>query len=172
MKRENKNEGWYIFLIMCFLFAIAYFHRVSLAICASKIIIEFSIQASTFGLLSSLYFYAYGFSQFPFGLLVDKFGPKKITLTASLISTAGIILFIISRNFVLLSIGRFLIGLGSAGVWVPTAKLISNWFPKTMFGKLNGINGIAGSIGGFLATTPLAFAVLVFDGGNHFLRFL
>jgi len=169
MKKGHTTEGWIIFLIMSLLFMLTYFHRVSLAICASTIMVQFSISATSLGILSSLYFYPYGFSQFPIGMIVDKFGPKKVVIIASLISAVGVILFALSKNFISLCIGRFLIGLGSSGIFVPTIKFISVWFAKTMFAKLVGINNIAGSLGGFLATTPFAFMISIYGWRTAFL---
>ncbi len=53
----------------------------------------FKINAEAVGNLAAFYFYAYTVMQIPSGLLLDKFGPRKMMLTAFILCAFGAFTF-------------------------------------------------------------------------------
>ncbi len=150
-----------IMYICCFAaYFFVYFHRVSPAVTAANIQSAFGVGSAGLGLLSSVYFYAYAAMQLPAGLLADHLGPRKTITIALLVASAGSILFGMSGSFEGAVLGRMLVGLGVACIFVPTVKLFSVWSPPNRLATLMGILMLVGNVGAISASYPLTKAVL------------
>lgn len=84
--------------------------------------------------------------QFPIALLIDKFGPRRMTSLVILLCAIGVLTLSFSDSAGEFWWGAFLMGLGGTVTTVNTLKLLSNWFHPKKFAIL-------------LAWTFLAFIV-------------
>ncbi|MBC2717752.1 MAG: MFS transporter [Desulfobacteraceae bacterium] len=166
MNRHQKNQllrfRWEIFLILAFAYLLVYFHRLSFSVVADNLIREFNTTASTLGLLGSIYFYCYAFMQLPAGLLSDSIGPRKTVTFFLLIAAIGSIIFGLAPNIETAFIGRILVGFGVSMVFIPTMKILSQWFRPYEFAFMAGLLNAVGGIGVFAATGLLAFMTINF----------
>ncbi len=151
-----------IFLILAFGYLLVYFHRLSLSVVADNLIMEFSTTAGTLGLLGSIYFYCYAIMQLPAGLLSDSIGPRKTVTFFLLIAAVGSILFGLAPNIETAFVGRILVGFGVSMVFIPTMKILSQWFRPHEFAFMAGLLNAVGGIGVFAATGVLAFMTIRF----------
>jgi sugar phosphate permease len=156
LKRKVLRYRWLVFWVMAMVYVSAFFHRVSPAVVALDIQQAFDISAGLVGLLSSTYFYAYAFIQFPAGLLSDSMGPRKTVTIFLLIGAVGSFLFGNAPDFTQCLIGRLLVGLGAGMAFTPTMKIISGWFRVSEFATMNGITLAMGGVGALTAAAPLA----------------
>ncbi len=148
---------WAVFGILALAYFFVYFHRVSSAVVSTDMQITFGVStAASIGLLSSAYFYAYTVMQLPSGLLTDSWGPRRTVSIFTLIAAAGAILTGIASSFEQVIAGRLLIGAGVAMVYIPTMKILANWYRKNEFASLSGILLAVGNIGAISAAGPLA----------------
>jgi sugar phosphate permease len=109
------------------------------------------------GLLGAAYFYPYAVMQLPAGLLSDSWGPRRtITLFFGVAFLGSIILGMAPSPFWAI-FGRTLVGLGVAMLFVPTLKVLAEWFNAKEFGHMTGILMAMGGVGSLIATAPLAF---------------
>ena len=90
---------------------------------------------------------------------MDTFGAKRMILFLSSVGIVGAVLFAVAHSFPIALIGRALTGIGMACALMGPYKLISLWFPPHAFGTISGIILAVGTLGGIVATAPLAFAV-------------
>jgi len=157
---KNSKQRWAIFLILAIGYAIVYFHRVSPAVVAPELVKSFHIKGIALGVLASAYFYPYAVMQLPSGLLSDSFGPRKTVTFFTLIAAAGAILFGISPTFSTAILGRVMVGLGVSMLFVPTLKILANWFEAREFAILTGVLMAIGGLGWLSAATPLALLTL------------
>ena len=148
---------WAVFGILALAYFFVYFHRVSSAVVSTEMQTTFGVStAASLGLLSSVYFYAYTVMQLPSGLLTDSWGPRRTVSIFTLIAAAGAILTGIASSFEQVIAGRLLIGIGVAMVYIPTMKILANWYRKNEFASLSGILLAVGNIGALSAAGPLA----------------
>jgi len=146
-----------VFGILALAYFFVYFHRVSSAVVSTEMQTTFGVStAASLGLLSSVYFYAYTVMQLPSGLLTDSWGPRRTVSIFTLIAAAGAILTGIASSFEQVIVGRLLIGAGVAMVYIPTMKILANWYRKNEFASLSGILLAVGNIGAISAAGPLA----------------
>ena len=93
------------------------------------------------------------------GILVDKYGPKKIVFSGVTIIGLGFILFSQTNTLLVFYASYIVIMLGaSAGGWLPMMSVINNWFDKNRTMAM-GLGGIGFSMGSFLLVPLLAWLV-------------
>ncbi|HRR67384.1 MAG TPA: MFS transporter, partial [Methanomassiliicoccales archaeon] len=156
LKKKMLRYRWVIFGVLALAYFFVYFHRVSVAVVSSDIKAQFGVGASSIALLSSAYFYTYTIMQLPSGLLTDSWGIKKTAGVFTFILAIGAVLCGVATSFEMILLGRLLIGLGAAMVYIPVMKVLALWFRKYEFASVNGILLAVGSIGSLSAATPLA----------------
>jgi sugar phosphate permease len=147
---------WLIFAILALAYFFVYFHRLSLSVVANDIVKDFDTTASVMGLLGSVYFYCYAAMQLPAGLLSDSIGPRKAVTFFLLAAAAGSLVFGLAPNIDIAFAGRVLVGVGVSMVFIPTMKILSQWFRATEFAMMAGILNAVGGVGVMAATWLLA----------------
>lgn len=153
---------WLMWLLGAAFYCYGFFQRVAPSVMVGELMRDFAVGATIAGVLSSLYFYTYAGLQIPIGLLLDRWGPRRMLTAAALLSALGSALFAVAPSLMPAYLGRALIGVGASVTWVGTLKLISVWFPPHRFAVLTGLTmamGMAGAVGG---QAPLAAAVTSF----------
>lgn len=133
------------------------FYRVSNAVIAPDLMRELGLSAEAISVLTGAFFLAFAAALIPAGILFDRFGPRRTIAATMLLAVAGSALFAASDGLAALTIGRLLMGAGSASVLSGSMVIVSRWFPLDRYATLGGIVLAAGGIGSILATTPLAF---------------
>jgi sugar phosphate permease len=147
---------WLIFSILAVSYVLVYFHRLCPAVLAVDMMRDLQADGPLLGLLGSAYFYPYAIMQLPAGLLSDSWGPRRaITLFFGLAFIGSLILGLAPSVFVAI-VGRMLVGLGVSMLFVPTMKVLAEWFRIREFATMTGILMAMGGIGSLSAATPLA----------------
>ncbi|NLT37509.1 MAG: MFS transporter [Methanomassiliicoccus sp.] len=153
--RRTLRYRWAVFGILAFAYFFVYFHRVSPAVVSNFLQISLGVGAASIAVLSSIYFYAYTVMQLPSGLLADKWGPRRTVSAFTLLAATGAFLTGVATNFELVMLGRLLIGIGVAAVYIPIMKILATWYRKNEFASLSGILLAVGNLGGLSAAGPL-----------------
>ncbi|MEW6079630.1 MAG: MFS transporter [Thermodesulfobacteriota bacterium] len=149
-----RRYRWWIFLTLGLAYFFVYFHRLSLSVVADDLVRDFHTTAGVMGLMGSIYFYCYGVMQLPAGLLADSIGPRKTVTMFLLIAAAGSVLFGMAPTIGTAFAGRVMVGFGVSMVFIPTMKILSQWYRRNEFASMAGLyNGIGGL--GVLAGTWL-----------------
>jgi len=162
----GSARAWFIWSLAALAFGYAFFHRVAPSVMVSDLMAEFAIGAGVLGTLSALYFYPYVLMQIPLGVLIDRWGARKLLAIALSIATAGSFLFASSTTVEMAYIGRFLIGVGSAVGFLGSLAIAAKWFPKDRFAFLAGLTMFFAMMSGIFAQGPLAAFVNSFGWRN------
>ena len=93
-------------------------------------------------------------AQLPVGILLDRYGPRRVQSICLLVAAAGAALFAVSQGIIGLVIGRALIGLGVGTALMSGIKAIVLWFPKDRLATMNGWLLMLGALGAVTATAP------------------
>ncbi len=129
----------------------------------------FDLSPGTLGLLTSVYFLAFAGAQLPLGLLIDRYGPRRVNATMLLVAALGGVVFAISSGLPALLAGRALIGLGVAVCLMSSITVFALWFPMERLATLMGWMLLVGAIGALSATKPVELALRVIDWRTLFL---
>lgn len=122
----------------------------------------FSLDASDFGQLISLYSWAYAGIQIPLGLALDRFGAGRIIVTASTVCALSCFLLAISDSVYLAGVAMFLMGLGSAAGFLGCIKLGTTWFPPSQLAKVVALSLVFGTVGASIGGSPLSAAATAY----------
>lgn len=147
---------WLIFWILAFGYILVNFHRLCPAVVAVDMMRDLHAGGALLGLLGSAYFYPYALMQLPAGLLSDSWGPRRtITLFFS-VAFIGSLLLGLAPSLFWAVVGRTLVGLGISMLFVPTMKVLAEWFRIREFATMTGILMAMGGLGVLTAAYPLA----------------
>src|SRR6266478_4549027 len=150
-------------------YAIAFLQRVSPQSVSLDFMHDFSTDAAGVAMLASSYFWGYTLMQIPAGLLVDRYGVKRVVLFSMAASSLGSAAFALAPNLMDVFAARLIVACGDALVFTALLKLVAQSFTDERFGVMSGISQVSGYVGGVLATTPLAAAVTGFGWRACFL---
>ncbi len=121
--------------------------QLSSGIFVESLMRSFPMTSFTAGVLSGSYYYIYLILQTPAGMLIDRYGVRKLLGTGGLVCALGCYLFATAHAYYVAEIGRILMGGGSAFAFVGTLYLISQWFPTSRFAFMMGISDMFASLG-------------------------
>ncbi|HZE53092.1 MAG TPA: MFS transporter [Bradyrhizobium sp.] len=160
---ENRSLILRVFLPFAAGYCLAYLFRTINAVIAAPLTTELRFGAGDLGLLTSVYFLAFAAAQIPIGILLDRYGPRRIQSALLVVAAVGSVLFAASDNFLMLLVGRALIGFGVAAALTAGLKALVLWFPGDRVPLLNGLMVMLGALGAVTATLP-ADLLLVWIG--------
>ncbi|SDG11342.1 Major Facilitator Superfamily protein [Limimonas halophila] len=148
---------------------LSYLYRTVTAIIADRLQADVGLSAADLGLLTSAYFVAFAAFQLPLGLLLDRFGPRRVNGTLMLLAALGAVGFALGEGLLQLWLARALIGLGVAGGLMAAFKAITQWFPAHRWPIVNGFFLAMGGLGAVSATAPVEALLTVTDWRGVFL---
>lgn len=148
---------WSIFWILALGYVLVYFHRQCPAVLAVDLMRDLHVDGTIMGLFGALYFYPYALMQLPAGLLSDSLGPRRTITLFFLIAIIGAVMLGSAPNVGWAITGRLLVGIGVSMLFVPTLKVLSQWFKVHEFATMTGILMAMGGLGSMISAGPLAF---------------
>lgn len=148
-----------VYLPFAFGYFLSYLYRTVNAVISVDITRDLSLNAADLGLLTSAYYVAFAAFQLPLGLLLDRFGPRRVHATLLTVAASGAFLFSTADSLPMLFLGRALIGMGVAGGLMAAFKAISIWFPPERWALINGFHLAFGGLGAMSATAPVELAL-------------
>ena len=138
---------------------LSYLYRTVNAVIGPVLARELALPDNALGLITSTYFLAFGVAQLPIGILLDRFGPRRVEAGLLMIASAGAAIFALSDSLTGLAAGRALIGLGVAACLMASFKAFSQWFPADRQASLTGWIMASGGLGALAAAKPLEVAL-------------
>jgi MFS family permease len=151
-------RGWRRILLVLLPFAagyyLSYLFRTINALISAQLGADLALGAAELGLLTSAYFLAFASIQLPVGIMLDRYGPRRVQSVLLLVAAAGAAIFAAAHDLLMLIVGRALIGFGVAAALISGLKAIVLWFPKERVALVNGCFIMLGSLGALTATVP------------------
>jgi len=166
---DRGTPGWLPWLVWSFgpaMFFYAFFQRVAPSIMIDQLMRDLNVSGAVLGNLSAFYFYAYASLQIPVGLLMDRYGPRRLLCFGASVCSGGTVIFALADSLGPAYLGRLLVGIGASFGFVGALKLATTWLPERRFALASGLLMMAGMAGGILGQAPLA-AVVEWTGWRH-----
>jgi MFS family permease len=148
-----------VFLPFAAGYYLSYLLRTVNAVIAPELARELALSAADLGLLTSAYLLTFAVFQIPLGLLLDRYGPRKVEAGLLLLAAAGALLFAFGESLTQLTVARGLIGLGVSACLMASFKSFSQNFPPERQASLTGAIMASGGLGALTASLPLEFAL-------------
>lgn len=136
-----------------------YLVEVSPSVMTHKLMVFFKVGAVGLGNIAASYYYIYFIMQLPMGILLDRFGPRRVITICIFLCALGTLIFALSGTFLTACIGRFFTGFGASVAAIGTLKLITLWFDRKYFALMTGLMMTIGMLGAVGGEAPLSLAI-------------
>ncbi len=158
MKNNNSRSiALLAWTVASLFYAFQYILRVIPNIIVEDILIHFNINTTIFGQFSGIYYIGYSLMHLPIGIMLDRFGARKIIFGSILLSVLGLIPLIISDNWLFSVIGRMITGMGSSGAALGMLNIIRLNFSDKKYTRMLSFSMTIGLIGAIYGGGPVSY---------------
>ncbi|MDP9118561.1 MAG: MFS transporter [Actinomycetota bacterium] len=140
-------------------YLLAVLHRTSLGVAGALAEHRFGITPAQLSVFIFLQLGIYAAMQVPAGVLVDRYGPRRLLVTASVLMGVAQLAFATVPSYPAALAARALLGCGDALTFISVLRLVATHFSPRRFPLLVTITSMVGTIGNVLATLPLALVL-------------
>ncbi len=142
-------------------FAAAYFMSYGMrsvnAVLGQDLSTDLNLGPQALGLLTAAYLMMFAAMQLPLGVLLDKYGARRVETALLLVAALGCWLFAVAETLGILFLGRALIGAGVSACLMGALTSYRLWYPPELQGRLTSWMLVAGISGSLTATMPVRF---------------
>ena len=137
----------------------SYLFRAVNAVVAPDLVRELTLDAGQLGFLTAAYLLAFSLFQLPLGILLDRYGPRRVQAALLAIAAVGALLFSFGQDTATLTGARALVGLGFAGGLMSSLKAVVVWVPEQRRALASACVMSLGALGLMVSTAPMQWAV-------------
>lgn len=157
--QQRRSVVMLMWALASFFYAYQYILRVLPNIMMNDILEKFQIDASLFGQYAGFYYIGYAGMHIPIGLLLDKYGPKKILPLCIVITAIGLMPLVYSNHWIYPTLGRLLIGMGSSAAILGVFKIVRMFFAESRFTVMLGFSVTIGLLGAIYGGEPINYSI-------------
>ncbi|WP_243420699.1 MFS transporter [Micromonospora globispora] len=150
-----RRSAALVFGVAVTAYVAAVFHRSSLGVTGVDAAERFHINASALATFSVAQLAVYAAMQVPVGVLLDRFGSRRLLLAGGSLMVAGQLCFAVATDVRLAVAARVLVGLGDAMTFISVLRIVAFWFPGRRNPLLVQLTGTIGQLGAVLGAVPL-----------------
>ena len=159
---NSRVTVWMIWIISSVFYAYQYVLRVMPSIMLTDIMEQFHIDVVTFGQFSGIYYIGYALMHLPIGIMLDRFGPRKVMTGCILLTVAGLSPLIFAEHWLYPIVGRLLIGIGSSAAILGVFKIIRMIFKEDRFPRMLSLSVTIGLVGAIYGGGPVNYLLTTF----------
>ncbi|STX28623.1 major facilitator family transporter [Legionella beliardensis] len=152
---RSRSIAWIVWFTASIFYAYQYILRVMPSVMLDNITQHFHIDPALYGQYSGIYYIGYSLMHLPIGIMLDRFGPKRVMSGCILLSVIGLLPLIYADNWIYPVIGRALIGMGSSAAILGIFKIIRMTFSEQRFTRMLSLSVTIGLIGAIYGGGPL-----------------
>ena len=161
MGRSVPRRRWRIAWLLGIGVLVNYFDRVNLSVSHDALIATFGISNIAFGYLSSAYNWTYAACQLPIGVLLDRFGVKRVGRIGIFLWSVASFVAAVTPNLGGFFGARFLLGVGEAPTFPANAKAVGLWFPQQERSLATAMFDAAAKFSSAIGVPVIGIALLV-----------
>lgn len=152
-------RAWIVWGTGVAVYATAICHRTSLGVAAPQAAEQFGTTASVVALFVVLQVGMYAGMQVPAGVLLDRYGARRMLTAGAALMALGQLLLAVSPSMSLAVTARMLTGAADAAVFISALRLIPAWFPAHRIPMLTQLTGVLGQTGQILSAVPFVWVL-------------
>lgn len=157
---QTRHNGAYaVWFVALLVYMLAVFHRSSLAVAGLAASERFDISASQLSTFTMVQLLIYAGMQVPVGLLVDRFGPRRVLLTGAITLTLAQAAFAFADSYAVALGARVFVGVGDAMTFICVLRLVNTWFAPRRIPLITQLTGVTGQLGAIIAAVPMTLAL-------------
>ncbi|MES2222908.1 MAG: MFS transporter [Acidobacteriota bacterium] len=124
------HQRWRIAWLLALGIMISYLDRVNISVGQQALHQRFGLTTVGFGYFLGAYSWTYAMLQLPSGVLLDRFGLRRVGIVSSFIWSAATVATAASQNIASLFSSRLLLGVGESPIFPLSAAAVARWFPE------------------------------------------
>src|ERR1700721_1429578 len=97
---KPRLVAWAVWMVASIFYGYQYILRVMPNIMLDDIMTQFGISTATFGQFSGVYYIGYSLMHLPIGILLDRYGPKKIMSACIIFTVVGLSPLIFANHWI------------------------------------------------------------------------
>ncbi|MEU9510956.1 MFS transporter [Micromonospora sp. NPDC048170] len=152
---SRRSAGGLVWGVAVAAYVAAIFHRSSLGVTGVDAAHRFGVNASALATFSVAQLAVYAAMQVPVGVLLDRFGSRRLLIVGGALMVTGQLCFALASDVPLAIAARVLIGLGDAMTFISVLRIVALWFPGRRYPMMTQLTGILGQLGALLSAVPL-----------------
>jgi len=156
------RRAWVVWAAAVAVYFFAVFNRSSLGVAGILAAHRFGISAAELSTFTVLQLGVYAAMQIPVGVMLDRYGPKRLLMTGTVLLTGAQLGFAFTGSFPGALAERVFLGMGDAMVFISVLRLVAYWFPPLRNPVITQVTGLIGQCGALVAAIPLARALAQF----------
>ena len=158
----SRPTAWMAWATASFFYSYQYILRVMPNIMMNDIVQQFHIDAALFGQFSGVYYIGYALMHIPLGILLDRFGVKKVIPVCILFTVLGLFPILFAEHWIYSIIGRAFIGMGSSAAILGLFKIIRLVFEEKRFTRMLSFSVTIGLLGAIYGGGPVNYLCTLF----------
>jgi predicted MFS family arabinose efflux permease len=143
-------------------YAYQYVLRVIPSVMLEDIMHQFDMNSAIFGQFSGFYYIGYSLVHIPIGIVMDRYGPRKIIPLCILLSAIGTLPIVFADQCIYPIIGRIITGIGSSAAILGLFKIIRMAFEEQRFTRMLSFSVTIGLLGAIYGGAPVSYMCSVF----------
>jgi len=164
----GRRRAWVIWLVGLSVYVLAVFYRTSLGVAGLLAADRFDISAAQLATFTVVQLAVYAAMQIPVGVLIDRFGSKRLMLTGLVLMTTAQFWFAFAGSFEVGIAARIMLGAGDAMIFTSLLRVVAVWFRVKQAPFVTQLTGMVGQLGAIVAATPLAAALAAWGWTRSF----
>jgi hypothetical protein len=157
------RTAWIVLTVGQVAAVVAVLQRSSLGVAATDAFARFGIAAATLATFSMVQLLVYAALQVPVGVLIDRYGSKRLIIAGSLVMAGAQAMFAVAQSLPLAFAARAVLGMGDALTFISVMRLVPAWFPPQRSGKITMAVGPLNQLG-FIVSAVVFATVLAAAG--------
>lgn len=137
--------------------------RTSIGVASVQAADRFQVGPATLSLFGVVQLGTYAAAQFPAGLMLDRFGSRRLLLGGLAVMLVGQVAMALTTVLGLAIAARLLIGAGDAAIFISVLRLVATWFPERRVPLMTQLTGVLGQSGQVVSAVPF-FSLLLGPG--------
>ncbi|MDV7355214.1 MFS transporter [Rhodococcus oxybenzonivorans] len=149
------SRVWLVWGVGVIAYIVAVLHRTSFGVSGLAATERFSISPSVLSSFVVLQIVVYAGMQIPAGVLLDRYGSRRMIASGALIMASAQMLLAVTESLPIAIAARVLVGIGDAMTFISVLRLVPQWFAPRRVPLVSQLTGIFGQIGQILSALPL-----------------
>jgi MFS transporter, ACS family, D-galactonate transporter len=137
-----------------------YIDRINLSVAAPQLQETFGLTPEELGLLFSAFFWSYSLLQVPGGMVLDRFGVKRVGRWGALLWAVASTITALAGGFGGIFAARVLLGVAEAPAFPASQKATGYWFPTNERSRSTAIFDSAAKFSNVIGVPLVAFAIV------------
>jgi sugar phosphate permease len=163
LSQKSSRSGALIIAIGAIAYISAVTQRSTMGIASLVATDRFQTTAEQLSMLAVAQLIVYAAMQIPVGLLLDRWGPRRLLSIGALSMALGQYVVAFAPSLGLAVTGRMLVGFGDAFTFISMIRLINGWYSGKRASQLQQWLGNGGQVGQIVSAVP--FSILLHASG-------